>query len=167
MAPKRKAPAPASAKPAAPKAAKKGLAKGDQFPKLPALTSDEETSVDLNVRESEGERKGPHSMNALFVLIVDRGGAGAEENIGLRTRRKGIDPLPPPPYPPPCLQSVLESSGLLLFSYPRANTGGCTAQAKGFNEHYAALEKAGFKVFGISADRPKSQANWRAKHGFK
>jgi hypothetical protein len=59
MAPKRKAPAPASAKPAAPKAAKKGLAKGDQFPKLPALTSDEETSVDLNVRENEGERIGP------------------------------------------------------------------------------------------------------------
>lgn len=64
-------------------------------------------------------------------------------------------------------QAVLKDTGILLFSYPRANTGGCTAQAKGFNENFAALEKAGFKVFGLSADKPKSQANWRAKHSFQ
>lgn len=48
MAPKRKTPAAAAAAPA-PKSAKKGLAKGDQFPSLPKLVSDEETEIDLNV----------------------------------------------------------------------------------------------------------------------
>jgi thioredoxin-dependent peroxiredoxin len=63
-------------------------------------------------------------------------------------------------------QDVLAESGVLLFSYPRANTGGCTAQATGHNEQAAAYAKKGFKVFGISADKPTSQANWRKKHGF-
>lgn len=70
---------------------------------------------------------------------------------------------------PPCPnhQAVLKETGILLFSYPKANTGGCTAQAKGFNDAHDDLVKAGYKVFGLSADKPKSQANWRAKHGFK
>ena len=37
-----------SAAPASKKTARKGLASGDQFPTLPALTTDEETQVNLN-----------------------------------------------------------------------------------------------------------------------
>ena len=54
-------------------------------------------------------------------------------------------------------------TGVLLFSYPKANTGGCTAQATGFNDALDELTDAGFRVFGVSADKPASQANWRAK----
>jgi peroxiredoxin len=41
----------------------------------------------------------------------------------------------------------------------------CTAPPAD-SDNYSAIEAAGFKVFGISADNPKPQANWRAKHAF-
>jgi len=62
---------------------------------------------------------------------------------------------------------LVKESGIIIFFYPKANTGGCTTQGCGFNEHLEDLQEAGYKVFGMSADKPKSQANWKAKHGFK
>jgi peroxiredoxin Q/BCP len=54
---------------------------------------------------------------------------------------------------------------VLLFSYPKANTSGCTTQALGHNEQAAAYQKKGFVVYGISADSKTTQANWVAKQG--
>lgn len=45
----------------------------------------------------------------------------------------------------------------------QANTPGCTKQALGFKENYATLHDAGFEVYGLSADSPKSQLNWKTK----
>ena len=64
------------------------------------------------------------------------------------------------------LSEVLKTHGLILFFYPRANTPGCTAQACGMRDNLDSITKAGYKIFGMSADKPKSQANWRAKHTF-
>ena len=61
------------------------------------------------------------------------------------------------------LQDVLATTGVLLFSYPKANTSGCTTQALGHNEQAAAYKAKGFVVYGISADSKTTQANWRAK----
>ena len=58
------------------------------------------------------------------------------------------------------------SSGLVIFFYPRANTGGCTAQACKYRDEFSHYEAKGYKVFGCSADSPKSQKNWRTKHSF-
>jgi peroxiredoxin Q/BCP len=58
------------------------------------------------------------------------------------------------------------SSGLVIFFYPRANTGGCTAQACKYRDEFSHYEAKGYKVFGCSADSPKSQKNWRTKHNF-
>lgn len=57
----------------------------------------------------------------------------------------------------------MKDNGIVLFCYPKANTGGCTTQAVGLSEKSAELAAAGFKVYGISADKPKSQANWKKK----
>eukprot|EP00123_Amoebidium_parasiticum_P011523 comp20761_c1_seq1/m.27226 comp20761_c1_seq1/g.27226 ORF comp20761_c1_seq1/g.27226 comp20761_c1_seq1/m.27226 type:complete len:255 (-) comp20761_c1_seq1:47-811(-) len=54
--------------------------------------------------------------------------------------------------------------GIIVFMYPKANTGGCTKQAQGFKEHHPQITAAGYAVYGLSADSPKSQANWRAKY---
>ena len=48
--------------------------------------------------------------------------------------------------------------------YPRANTGGCTKQALGFKAHAAELDAAGYKIFGLSYDSPKSQSTWQTKY---
>lgn len=65
------------------------------------------------------------------------------------------------------LSDVLKDHGIILFFYPKANTGGCTKQACGFQDNLAEIEKAGYKVFGMSADKPKSQAGWKTKRGFE
>ena len=56
---------------------------------------------------------------------------------------------------------MLKEKGVIIFFYPRANTGGCTAQACGLAEAYPKITEAGFELFGMSADKPKSQANWK------
>ncbi|KAJ3080525.1 hypothetical protein HK102_002989, partial [Quaeritorhiza haematococci] len=43
---------------------------------------------------------------------------------------------------------------------------GCTNQACGFRDHNEKINAAGYKVYGLSADKPKSQASWKAKNNF-
>eukprot|EP00892_Ulva_mutabilis_P011248 jgi/Ulvmu1/8496/UM044_0030.1 len=62
------------------------------------------------------------------------------------------------------LLDLVREKGAVIFAYPKANTTGCTKQATGFRDNYADIDKAGYQVFGISADNPKQQANWREKH---
>lgn len=52
---------------------------------------------------------------------------------------------------------------LVLFSYPKANTGGCTRQTSGFGALYPEFKKAGAAVYGISADSLHSQTSFKNK----
>ncbi|MEJ5349872.1 MAG: thioredoxin-dependent thiol peroxidase [Desulfosoma sp.] len=56
-------------------------------------------------------------------------------------------------------------SKLFIFFYPRANTGGCTAQAVSVQEALQQLEGLGVKVLGISPDSPGTQKRFAEKHG--
>lgn len=62
------------------------------------------------------------------------------------------------------LGSLCEDQGVVIFMYPRANTGGCTKQACGFKDNYETLKKEGYDVYGMSFDKPKSQTNWKTKY---
>ncbi|KAI9223280.1 thioredoxin-like protein, partial [Blastocladiella britannica] len=62
------------------------------------------------------------------------------------------------------LASLAESTGVVLFAYPKANTPGCTTQACKFRDEQEKFEELGYKVFGISYDTPKAQASWKAKY---
>jgi peroxiredoxin Q/BCP len=57
--------------------------------------------------------------------------------------------------------------GIVIFSFPRCSTPGCTTQACGFRDNYDEYKKLGFEVYGISADNPTPQSNWRTKQGFQ
>lgn len=46
---------------------------------------------------------------------------------------------------------------LVLYSYPKANTGGCTAEACSLQEHKAELAAAGYDIIGVSKDRVELQ----------
>jgi peroxiredoxin Q/BCP len=63
-------------------------------------------------------------------------------------------------------QEVLKTKGIILFFYPRANTPGCTTQACGLSDVYPQVTAAGYDLFGMSADKPKSQATWKVGRGF-
>ncbi|CBQ69809.1 conserved hypothetical protein [Sporisorium reilianum SRZ2] len=54
----------------------------------------------------------------------------------------------------------------MLFSYPRANTSGCTTQAKLYRDNHAAFADAKYTVYGLSNDAPASLTSWKAKQAF-
>jgi len=53
---------------------------------------------------------------------------------------------------------------LVLYFYPKADTPGCTIEAKDFSRLQPAFTKAGIAVIGVSADPVKKQNAFKAKH---
>jgi len=56
---------------------------------------------------------------------------------------------------------------VVLFAFPRANTGGCNTQAAGFSEHVDRLAELGAVVLGMSPDSPEKLAGWQRKKGLR
>lgn len=54
---------------------------------------------------------------------------------------------------------------IVLYSYPKANTPGCTAEACSLQQHKAELEAAGYAVIGISKDKAEAQKKFADKFG--
>jgi len=46
---------------------------------------------------------------------------------------------------------------IVLYSYPKANTSGCTAEACSLQAHKSELAAAGYEIIGISKDRVELQ----------
>ncbi len=59
--------------------------------------------------------------------------------------------------------STLRGHPLVLYFYPKANTSGCTAEARGFAEQYGAFQKAGVQVVGVSVDSVAAQRSFRER----
>ena len=59
--------------------------------------------------------------------------------------------------------SALAGKPVVLFFYPKANTPGCTTEARDFTALLAAFEAAGATVLGLSRDSVKKQENFVAK----
>jgi thioredoxin-dependent peroxiredoxin len=53
---------------------------------------------------------------------------------------------------------------LVLYFYPKADTPGCTVEAKNFSRLHSDFAKAGAAVVGVSADAVKKQDAFKAKH---
>ncbi len=65
------------------------------------------------------------------------------------------------------LSDVTESQGrtAVVFFYPKDDTPGCTVEACGFRDEYAAFAGAGAEVLGISSDSVASHERFAEKHG--
>ena len=46
---------------------------------------------------------------------------------------------------------------IVLYSYPKANTSGCTAEACSLQAHKAELAAAGYEIIGVSKDKQAPQ----------
>lgn len=55
---------------------------------------------------------------------------------------------------------------LILFTYPKAMTPGCTAEACNLSDNYKELTDMGFEIIGISADDAKKQIRFKEKYNF-
>ena len=53
---------------------------------------------------------------------------------------------------------------LVLYFYPKADTPGCTVEAKDFSRLAGAFSRAGTAVVGVSADPIPRQDKFKAKH---
>jgi len=62
-----------------------------------------------------------------------------------------------------CLEE-LAGKKVLLFYYPKADTPGCTREACALRDAWSELSDAGVRVFGISYDKPSSNAKFAAKY---
>ncbi|KAJ5653487.1 hypothetical protein N7490_000490 [Penicillium lividum] len=83
--------------------------------------------------------------------IIDLEGFGGEieTNDGTKTSLKKL---------------VDESSaGVVLFTYPKASTPGCTKQACLFRDNYKHLTSTGLSIYGLSADSPKANTTFQTR----
>ncbi|KAL2863035.1 thioredoxin peroxidase DOT5 [Aspergillus lucknowensis] len=80
---------------------------------------------------------------------LDGFGGEIETNDGTKTTLKAL---------------VDESkSGVVLFTYPKASTPGCTKQACLFRDGYDKLTSTGLSIYGLSADSPKANTTFKTK----
>ena len=56
---------------------------------------------------------------------------------------------------------------IVLYSYPRANTSGCTAEACSLQAHKAELQAAGYEIIGVSKDEVASQKKFADAYGLE
>ncbi|KAI9798280.1 MAG: hypothetical protein M1833_004852 [Piccolia ochrophora] len=63
------------------------------------------------------------------------------------------------------LKAIVDESekGVVLFTYPKASTPGCTQQACLFRDSYKQIAGKGFAVYGLSTDSPKANATFKTK----
>ena len=54
---------------------------------------------------------------------------------------------------------------IVLYSYPKANTSGCTAEACSLQAHKAELEAAGYSIIGVSKDKAALQQKFADNNG--
>lgn len=54
---------------------------------------------------------------------------------------------------------------VVVYFYPKANTSGCTIEARGFATHYPELRAAGIDVIGVSVDSVERQRGFAERCG--
>jgi peroxiredoxin Q/BCP len=54
-------------------------------------------------------------------------------------------------------------SGVVLFTYPKASTPGCTIQACAFRDGHTNLTSTGIDIYGLSGDSPKANTTFKTR----
>ncbi|KAK7512145.1 thioredoxin-like protein [Phyllosticta citriasiana] len=152
---KRKTPPPAPEKPNKKKSGPKAAAKGSKA-KQAAAPEDAaapppkvEATKDSNATTATNGAKSSGKPEAGKTIELEGFGGEVETNDGTKTTLK---------------QLVDDSNaGVVLFTYPKASTPGCTKQACLFRDAYAPLTATGLSIYGLSADSPKSNTTFKTK----
>ncbi|MCJ1340117.1 hypothetical protein MMC09_005411 [Bachmanniomyces sp. S44760] len=97
---------------------------------------------------ANGAGKAPQ-IKAGDTLTLDGFGGEVETNDGEKTT----------------LKALIEKSeaGVVVFTYPKASTPGCTTQACLFRDEFTPLTATGFSIYGLSSDSPKSNTTFKTK----
>jgi len=139
----RKRKAPASEPAAAPPAKKKG-------PVAKAVAKVKEVVTGSpKAAKTNGAASSTSKVTVGETIILEGFGGEIETNDGVKTTLKHL---------------VDESKGgVVLFTYPKASTPGCTNQACLFRDQYTDLSATGFSIYGLSKDSPKANTTFKEK----
>ncbi|GIJ82486.1 hypothetical protein Asppvi_000994 [Aspergillus pseudoviridinutans] len=100
-----------------------------------------------NERSTHGSNKKPPTVGD--TINLDNFGGEIELNDGTKTTLKHLVDA--------------SKSGIVLFTYPRASTPGCTKQACLFRDKYDYITSNGLSIYGLSADSIKANSSFKAK----
>ncbi|KAL0942803.1 disrupter of telomere silencing protein [Colletotrichum truncatum] len=145
---KRKAPEPAPApapKKASSKVAKAAAKVKETVKDKPAKPSAEESKKPVNANGSDKKVKATKGE----TIDLEGFGGEFETNDGEATT----------------LKELVDKSkaGVVLFTYPKASTPGCTTQVCLFRDSYEPLTKTGLAIYGLSTDSPKANTTFKTK----
>ncbi|KAF2965568.1 hypothetical protein GQX73_g8025 [Xylaria multiplex] len=141
---KRKAPAPAPA----PEPPAKRQSKVSKATTKAKATIKGATAAAAKPVETNGPSKSGKPVVG-DVISLDGFGGEVETNDGVKTTLKAL---------------VNESkAGVVLFTYPKASTPGCTNQVCLFRDSYTDLTKEGLLIYGLSTDSPKANTTFKTK----
>ncbi|KAM0339395.1 hypothetical protein ACHAPU_010960 [Fusarium lateritium] len=99
--------------------------------------------------KAQESKKAGGKLEVGDVVDLDDFGGEVETNDGEKTTLKKL---------------VDESkSGVVLFTYPKASTPGCTKQVCFFRDSYEPLTKDGLAIYGLSTDSPKANTTFQEK----
>ena len=123
------------------------------------------------------------SMTAILVAAVLGGACKKDDKAAPKEAAKPESPETPPPMSqlltpgaelPPidtvahdgtALKSdALRGAPLVVYFYPKDETGGCNAEAEAFRDAMPELEKAGARLIGVSTDTLDSHKAFAAGH---
>ncbi|KAI1081184.1 AhpC-TSA-domain-containing protein [Whalleya microplaca] len=136
---KRKAPAPAPAPPAK---------KQSKATKVATKVKEAVKGKPAKSAGANGASKPAKPVVGATITLEGFGGE-IETNDGTKTTLKDL---------------VDESkSGVVLFTYPKASTPGCTNQACLFRDSYEPLTSGGLAIYGLSTDSPKANTTFKTK----
>jgi len=104
---------------------------------------------DVSVTEANGSAAGSDKIEVGKPIELDGFGGTVQTNDG-----KDVT-----------VKELLEKSvdGVVIFTYPKASTPGCTTQACLFRDSYAFITGASLSVFGLSTDSPKANTTFVTK----
>ncbi|XXH03545.1 NADH:ubiquinone oxidoreductase 24 [Hypoxylon texense] len=128
-------------------------------PEPPAKKQSKVSKVAAKVKQTvKGKTAKPATANGASkpakpvvgdTITLDGFGGEIETNDGDKTTLKAL---------------VEESkSGVVIFTYPKASTPGCTNQACLFRDSYESLTEGGLAVYGLSTDSPKANTTFKTK----
>ncbi|RMJ08712.1 hypothetical protein CDV36_011684 [Fusarium kuroshium] len=109
----------------------------------------EEEKTEEKVEEPKEDKKKNDKAEVGDVVDLDGFGGEIETNDGEKTTLKAL---------------VDESkAGVVLFTYPKASTPGCTKQVCFFRDSYEPLTAGGLSIYGLSTDSPKVNTTFKDK----
>ncbi|RCI16890.1 hypothetical protein L249_1968 [Ophiocordyceps polyrhachis-furcata BCC 54312] len=143
----------ASSKSAAP-LSKEAESESDPAPqKEEEKEKDEEKGKEEEEEEREKETKKTQKKTKVAVGDVldldDNFGGEIEDQDGQKTTLKQL------------IQDC--KTGVVIFTYPKASTPGCTVQACLFRDAYDPVKAAGLSIYGLSNDKPKANTTFKEK----